>query len=133
MVQRFKFHSRFRKPGESVSVFVAELRRLAEHCQFEASLDDMLRDRLVVGIQDNRTQRRLLTEGDLAFQKAFQLAQSMELAAQHAESLHLGADQQSFAEGVSGEPRQDAESAVQAVRVQERRSCYRCGDSSECV
>ena len=30
IVERFKFHSRFRKQGESVSTFVAELRSLSE-------------------------------------------------------------------------------------------------------
>ena len=32
IVQRFKFHGRFRKEGESVATYVAELRSLAEHC-----------------------------------------------------------------------------------------------------
>ena len=32
IVERFKFHSRFRKPGESVSNYIAQLRSLAEHC-----------------------------------------------------------------------------------------------------
>ena len=41
-VQRFKFHSRFRKPGESVAAFVAELRPLAESCNFGASLETVL-------------------------------------------------------------------------------------------
>ena len=33
-VQRFRFHSRFRKPGESIATFVSELRSLAEFCNF---------------------------------------------------------------------------------------------------
>ena len=32
IVQQFKFNSRSRLPGESVATFVAELRRLSEHC-----------------------------------------------------------------------------------------------------
>ena len=32
IVQRYKFHSRFRQQGESVAMFVAELRSLAEFC-----------------------------------------------------------------------------------------------------
>ena len=59
-VQRFKFNSRSQRDGESVAEFVAELRRLSEHCKFEVTLDDMLRDRLVCGIRDVRIQRRLL-------------------------------------------------------------------------
>ena len=36
IVQRFKFHSHFRKSGQSVANFVAELRQLSEHCDFGA-------------------------------------------------------------------------------------------------
>ena len=46
-VQRYNFNSRTQKEGETVSQFVAELRRLSEHCDFKATLDDMLRDRIV--------------------------------------------------------------------------------------
>ena len=33
IVQRFKFNSRSQKEGEAVAQFVAELRRLSEHCR----------------------------------------------------------------------------------------------------
>ena len=52
IVERYKFHTRFRKPGESVATFVSELRTLAQTCNFRDSLGDMLRDRLVCGIND---------------------------------------------------------------------------------
>ena len=76
IVQRFKFNSRSRQPGESVGTFVAELRRLSEHCQYGDTLDDMRSDRLVCGIADSRLQRRLLAEPDLTFKKALELAQA---------------------------------------------------------
>ena len=47
IVERYKFHTRFRKPGESVATFVSELRTLAQTCNFGDSLGDMLRNRLV--------------------------------------------------------------------------------------
>ncbi|CAC5397747.1 unnamed protein product [Mytilus coruscus] len=57
IVQRCKFNSRSRQPNESVSQFVAELRQISEHCDYKATLDDMLRDRLVCGIKEDRIQR----------------------------------------------------------------------------
>ena len=81
------FHSRLRKGGELVAAFVAELRRLSEHCGFGDTLPDMLRDRLVCGIEDGRIQRRLLSEPDLAFKKAFEIAQAMESAERNAQDL----------------------------------------------
>ena len=59
IVERFKFHSRARATNESVAEFVAGLRKLTEHCDFRDSLEDMLRDRLVCGVNDEKIQRRL--------------------------------------------------------------------------
>ena len=57
IVQRFKFHSRVRKPGESMSTFVAELRALAASCNFGDTLNVMLMDRIVCGINDTAIQK----------------------------------------------------------------------------
>ncbi len=57
---------------------VAALRSLAEFCNYEGSLSKVLRDRLVIGVQDPNIQRRLLVEKDLTFEKAFELVQSLE-------------------------------------------------------
>ena len=51
-------------------------------------LDDMLRDRLVCGIKDSQVQRRLLSETDITFMKAFELAQASEVAEKNARDLH---------------------------------------------
>ena len=51
IVERYKFHSRNRKEDEGVAAYVAELRKLTEHCNFGESLPEMLRDRLVCGIK----------------------------------------------------------------------------------
>ena len=79
-VQRFRFNSRTRQAGESVAAYLAELKKLSEHCDFGDSLNDMLRDRIVCGIQDQRTQRRLLAETDLTFKRAFEEAQAIDSA-----------------------------------------------------
>eukprot|EP00731_Ephydatia_muelleri_P025047 Em0017g130a len=70
--------------GENVAQFVAELRRIAQHCEFGPALDDMLRDRLVCGLRDDKVQRRLLADSQLTFAKAFEVAQASELAEQRA-------------------------------------------------
>ena len=88
IVQRFHFNTRSQKDGETVAGFLAELRRLTEHREFGATLEDMLRDRLMCGVRDIRVQRRLLAEDKLTFKKAFDLAQGSELADKHAKDLH---------------------------------------------
>ena len=59
-VQRFLFNIRVQGPGESVADFVAELRRLSPNCEFGATLSELLRDRLVCGVREERVQRRFL-------------------------------------------------------------------------
>lgn len=58
IVQRFKFNSRIQKSGESIAEYVAELRKLALHCDYK-DWEEMLRDRLVCGVNDDRIQQRL--------------------------------------------------------------------------
>lgn len=89
IVQRFKFHSRFRKPGESVATYVSELRSLAEFCNFGTTLEVMLRDRIVCGINDDTIQRRLLTEPGLTYKKSLEIAQNLEATSQNMRELHF--------------------------------------------
>ena len=42
IVKRYEFNCRCQKEGESIATYVAELRRIAEHCQYGAVLNDML-------------------------------------------------------------------------------------------
>ena len=90
IVQRFSFHSRTRRNGESVSAFVAQLRKLAEYCAFGDTLSDMLRDCIVCSINDQEVQRRLLAETRLTHDKAFALAQALEAADKSAKELEKG-------------------------------------------
>ena len=78
IVQQFKFNTRFQQPGETIAMFLAELRHLSEHCEFGITLDEMLRDRLVCGIRDIRIQRRLLAEPKLTLKRALDLALAIE-------------------------------------------------------
>ena len=52
IAERFRFHKRNQEEGESVNMFVASLRKLAEYCEFKDALNDALRDRLVCGLRN---------------------------------------------------------------------------------
>ena len=60
--ERFKFNSGVRQPSENVATYISELWQLATKCNFGKSLDEMLRDRIVCGVNDARIQRRRLAE-----------------------------------------------------------------------
>ena len=73
IVQRFRFTSPSHQEGESVAKFTAELQWLSEYCKFGVVLSDMLRDKLVVGITNERIQRQLSAEKELTFKKVYEL------------------------------------------------------------
>ena len=87
IVQRYKFHTLVQEPRLPIAKYVAELRSLGQTCGFGGMLEVMIRDRLVCGINDDRIQRRLLSETALDFKKAFEIALSMETAEKNAREL----------------------------------------------
>ena len=59
IAERFCLHQCSQNIGDTVTEYVAELRRLATHCQYGVHLEEALRDRLVCGIRNVRTQKKL--------------------------------------------------------------------------
>ena len=87
IVERCKFHTRYCRPGESIATFVTELRRLSEFCNFGDTLEAMIRDCIVCGINDDAMQKRLLAEPTLTYSRAVELAQSLERANKNVKEL----------------------------------------------
>ena len=87
IVQRYNFHTRNQKAGESISEYVAQLRKLSEFCDFKDTLADMLRDRLVCGCRYRRLQCKLLAEKDLTFDQALAIAKALETAKKETKDL----------------------------------------------
>ena len=59
--------------GRSFDIFVTDLRRRAEYCDFGAIKDCLIRDQIVVGINDPKLRGQLLRETDLTLDKAIKL------------------------------------------------------------
>ena len=128
IVKRFKFHTRIRKPGESVSTFIDQLRSLAEFCNFGAVLEDMLRDRLVCGINDEAIQRRLLGESQLTYRKAMEIAQNQERAEKNVKELRASSKRETESQRVHavGSSQRDSR-RDQPQRLASALTCFRCG------
>ena len=90
IAERFHFHRRDQGANESITEYVAELRRLAINCEFGEYLNEALRDRLVCGLRNTGIQKRLLSEAKLTLAKAEEIAQGMEAADTNAKRLHGG-------------------------------------------
>ncbi|XP_043243629.1 uncharacterized protein K02A2.6-like isoform X2 [Amphibalanus amphitrite] len=86
-VARYRFFSCCRVQSESVQEFVARLRQLSRDCKFESFLDQMIRDRLVCGVNSDPIQRRLLAEAELTLPQAIKIAVATETAGQNLQEL----------------------------------------------
>ena len=51
MFERPKFNSKSQQDKESVDNFITDLYCLAEYCEFGTLRDDLIRDRIVVGLK----------------------------------------------------------------------------------
>ena len=71
-----------------MSDYVAELHRLAQHCNYGDTLDKMLRDRIVWGIKNEPTHKKLLQVSDLNYAKTLTVAQGFETVERNLKEMH---------------------------------------------
>ena len=123
IAERFHFYKRDRKTGESIHEYVAELRKMSEHCSFGANLNDYLRDRFVCGLNSSSIQQKLLTIKDLTLTSAVETAHTYETAYKDAKALR-GSNS-----GGSGEVVEERGLFKLGEKGREggRRECFRCG------
>ena len=120
-VSRFKFNSRVRQSSENVAMFISELRQLATKCDFGNSLEEMLRDRIVIGVNDPNIQRRLLAEPNLTLKKATEIAQALETADRGAADLQSA--QAVLVHSIEG----GKDTSKEHAKGKGNPTCYRCG------
>ena len=127
IAERFTFHRRNQLPNESILEYVAELRRLAVHCEFAAYLDQALRDRR---LRSESIQKRLLTEADLTFTRAVELAQGMEAA--HKNTQLMKGRQEGTISRVSHDQKSTGNSGKRE-QSKRKKPCYRCGKAGHAL
>jgi len=130
IVHRFNFNTRSRQPSESIADYIAALRELALNCKFgdQDRLEEMLRDRLVCGVNHSGIQRKLLSEGELTYASALKLAQTIEAAEKDAKKL--GDSNKQFASPVpSGIINHTKTTSPSSLPTGSgfTPTCYRCG------
>ena len=74
--ERYTFNRREQEPSESIDPYIAALRILAKTCNFGDLRDELIRDRIVVGIRDSRTRKKLLQETKLDLQRCIDICRS---------------------------------------------------------
>ena len=65
-----RFNLRCQGEGESIEQFITSWYSLAESCEFGALKDELIRDRIVVGIRDKALSERMQVDPNLTLNKA---------------------------------------------------------------
>ena len=89
IAERYVFHLRNQQSDESISEYVASLKKLAKSCAFGQFFSEAIRDRLVCGMKCETTRKRLLVETDLHLENAVKISQMLETAEREARKIEV--------------------------------------------
>ncbi|KAL7865994.1 hypothetical protein SRHO_G00112410 [Serrasalmus rhombeus] len=142
--ERAKFNMRKQSEGESVDSFVTALYALAERCNYGVLHDELIRDRLMVGLLDKGLSERMQLDAELTLDKAVRMArQSEEVKKQQASLRGDTREQASDAKSVdrvrilkNSKPVKNKpqyankpHSAQYSKRNHSQSQCHKCGSS----
>jgi hypothetical protein len=121
IAESFHFGTRHQKSGESIGDFIVALKKLSIHCNYGEFLNRALRDRFVCGLNNVKIQNKLLNTEKLTFDRACQIAKSMEMAEKKTQEFHPSTVSESdLSQGTVNKLKAGRENNVE-------QSCYRCG------
>jgi hypothetical protein len=128
--------NRRKQEGESVDTFITALYTLSEHCNYGALTEEMIRNRIVVGLQDSNLSLKLQLDEKLDLHKAITQVREAETIKQQQPALR-GAQKETTAY-VSNLHRKSNKSKSRTQGRQHRQApkqvtkdkvCGRCGKS----
>ena len=128
--ERSMFHARKQSESETVEQYFSDLHALVQKCSYPDEMqDEMLRDRLVLGLRDKDTQCKLYMEENLTIAKAVDIARQAELIRQQMNAsaqgdIHEMKRSRERDKRVPFKPGQQKPAASQKGRA---RSCDNCG------
>ena len=78
--ERYNFNKRVQETGESFDVYLGDLRKLIKSCDYGNWEDSIIRDRIVIGLRDDATRKKLLQIRSLDLKQAIDICRSSEIA-----------------------------------------------------
>ena len=86
--ERARFNRRNQLPGETIEQYITVLYTLIETCEYGELKEELLRDRIVVGIRDMALSERLQLEPDLSLERAKKIVRQKEAVKDHSQELN---------------------------------------------
>lgn len=78
IVERVKFNKRVQQPGEPIDSFIQDLYRIADDCEYGVLKNELIRDRIIVGVLDDALSDKLQSNTKLTLDDAVKLSRQSE-------------------------------------------------------
>ncbi|UYV73517.1 hypothetical protein LAZ67_10003914 [Cordylochernes scorpioides] len=129
--ERAKFNSRIQEDREPVDEFITSLYKLADSCEFEGLHEQLIRDRIVVGVRDKALSERMQLDSELTLEKAVKLVRQQEAVRQQQVDLQRPSTSQKVNQVKFNSKKQSPKQQQQPSRKKEksaktRSRCPKC-------
>ncbi|UYV60230.1 K02A2.6-like [Cordylochernes scorpioides] len=130
--ERAKFNSRIQEDREPVDEFITSLYKLADSCEFEGLREQLIRDRIVVGVRDKALSERMQLDSELTLEKAVKIVRQQEAVRQQQVDLQRPSTSQKVNQVKFNSKKQSPKQQQQPSRKKEksaktRSRCPKCG------
>ncbi|UYV62275.1 K02A2.6-like [Cordylochernes scorpioides] len=130
--ERAKFNKRIQEDREPVDEFITSLYKLAESCEFEGLHEQLIRDRIVVGVRDKALSERMQLDSELTLEKAVKMVRQQEAVRQQQVDLQRPSTSQKVNQVKFNSKKQSPKQQQQPSRKKEksaktRSRCPKCG------
>ena len=134
IIERAKFNRRSQLAEEPAEQFIASLYNLAADCNFGDLKDELIRDRIVVGIRDAALSERLQMDPELTLEKAKTLVRQREAIRDQQQVLNQSCDTSAPVEAVKStqrykSPNHRNHNHRPQPNTDGSKKCFRCGKS----
>lgn len=89
---RHVFFTRVQGPNEKIDAYVTDFKNKAKDCDFAQPTDELIKYRVVCGINNDTVRARLPRETDLTLTKAVDICRASEVTQDHMKALHEETD-----------------------------------------
>ncbi|UYV68677.1 K02A2.6-like [Cordylochernes scorpioides] len=91
--ERTLFGLRSQRPEETIEEFVTVLHRISEHCEYANLREELIRDRIVLGVKDRKLSVKLMLNENLTLAKAVEIARQWEAVMREQQDLNPSTSQ----------------------------------------
>ena len=123
--ERMVFNQLAQKPGQTIHQFITEVRSQVAHCEYGGIADEMVRDRIVVGVRDSKLRECLVDIDDLDLQKCVQKAK--QFTSSRAQMAHMVPDNLDAVMGSPEKRKTTTTTSMGRRGASAPTNCYFCG------